>query len=473
MICYEIYAGHSVSILMKTGEKEMVISIKEKGAMGDGETINTEIIQGCIDLCYASGGGTVLVEGGVYVTGTLYMKSNVRLEIDQSAVLLASPDISHYGTDTHYNRYRNEHNIDRCWIYAEEQENFSIGGRGMLDGNAEKFPNEGSIYRPMMLRFLRCRNIRIDEIRLYHAAAWTTAFLDSSYIWVTNVEIKNSQNYNGDGLDFDGCAHVFVRGCSITGTDDNLCLQAGNSQYPTEHVHISDCEFTSLCAGIRIGMKSIGDIRNVTITNCTMRNIWREGIKIECSEGGSISDIAVSNIAMRNVRRPLFVLLNNRFRPDDYGSSIELSQMPEIGKMERLLFCGITIYDEDEMKNTHYRFGNDIMGSPRFNGIRLDAEENHKIKDVVIRDLFYVAVGGVKQEEIPADYPCVLDMKQHEDKKVSENYYPDFSRTACMDIRNVDNLHISGVTFKVKQPDERPIYLMEGCGDGKWEIKND
>ena len=55
MICYEIYAGHSVSILMKTGEKEMVISIKEKGAMGDGETINTEIIQGCIDLCYASG----------------------------------------------------------------------------------------------------------------------------------------------------------------------------------------------------------------------------------------------------------------------------------------------------------------------------------------------------------------------------------------------------------------------------------
>lgn len=76
----------------------------------------------------------------------------------------------------------------------------------------------------------------------------------------------------------------------------------------------------------------------------------------------------------------------------------------------------------------------------------------------------------MKKEEIPADYPCVLDMRDHEDKKVSENYYLDFSRTSCMDIRNVDNLHIYGVTLKVKKPDGRPIYLLEGCGEGKWEI---
>ncbi len=101
----------------------MIINIKEKGAVGDVDTCNTEIIQECINLCCEAGGGTVLVEGGVYVAGTLYIKSGVRLEIDQSAILLASPDISQYGTDTHYNRYRNEHNIDRCWIYAQEQEN--------------------------------------------------------------------------------------------------------------------------------------------------------------------------------------------------------------------------------------------------------------------------------------------------------------------------------------------------------------
>ena len=98
----------------------------------------------------------------------------------------------------------------------------------------------------------------------------------------------------------------------MNGTDDNLCLQASDREHPIENVHISDCQFTSICAGIRIGLKSIGDIHDVVISNCTFRNIWREGIKIESSEGGSITDISISNVVMRNVRRPLFFLLNNR-----------------------------------------------------------------------------------------------------------------------------------------------------------------
>lgn len=83
--------------------------------------------------------------------------------------------------------------------------------------------------------------------------------------------------------------HVWVRGCYIDGTDDNLCLQS--SGLPVQDVHISDCAFTSVCAGIRIGLKSIGEISNVVISNCTMRNVRREGIKLECTEGGSITDV--------------------------------------------------------------------------------------------------------------------------------------------------------------------------------------
>lgn len=249
------------------------------GAVADGHSKDTAAVQAAIDAAAAQG-GTVRLAGGTFVCGTLYLKSNVALEITNSATLLASPDIADYGTDTHHNRYRNEPELDRCFLFAQDAENVTICGSGVIDGNAAAFPNAGSIYRPMLLRVLRCRNVRVQNLRLLNAAAWATAFLDSDFIWATDLHIENHRNYNGDGLDFDSCRHVWVRGCYIDGTDDNLCLQS--SGLPVQDVHISDCAFTSVCVGIRIGLKSIGEISGVVISNCTMRNIWREGIKLEC-----------------------------------------------------------------------------------------------------------------------------------------------------------------------------------------------
>lgn len=426
-------------------------------------TNDQEAIQSAIDECYANGGGTVLFARGVYRSGGLYLRSNVFLEISHAATLGAYGEIRCYGEDVHHNRYRNECDLDRCWIYAEDAENIGIRGGGTLDGHAELFPNEGSIYRPMMLRFLRCRNIHISDVHLYNAASWTTAFLDSEYIWARGVDIQNEKRYNGDGLDFDGCRKVYISDCNICGTDDNLCLQAGSEAYPVEDIHITNCSFSSVCAAIRIGLKSIGRISNVVISNCTMRNVWREGIKIECTEGGAITDIAVSNLTMHNVTRPLFVILNNRFVPEDLGNSIELKEMPEIGIMENLLFESLIITDDEEMKRVHRRFGDDVMGSPVFHGIRFDAEDEHPINTVILKNINYTGIGGVKKKQIPKEYPRVLDKKKNPDAVVSENYYPDWSRTAFLDMRNIRNLLLESVVLKKKRPDERENVILERC----------
>lgn len=441
----------------------MMWNVADYGAVGDGKTINTEAIQRAIDVCHEAGGGTVLITGGKFLCGTLFMKSNVTLKIAQDAILKASPDIADYAENTHHNRYRNEKALDRCFLYGEDLENIGIIGNGMIDGNSEAFPNEGSIYRPMLLRLLRCREIHMEDIKLCNAAAWTTAFLDSSYIWVSRVYIHNEKRYNGDGLDFDGCAHVFVEGCSITGTDDNLCLQSGNREYPVKDIHINNCEFTSLCAAIRIGLKSIGDIYNVVISNCTMNRVWREGIKIECTEGGRISDIAIQNVVMRDVTRPIFMILNNRFKTDDYGSSVELTEMPEIGTMENIMITNLTATDSEEMKKVHYRFRDDIMGEPRFNGIRIDAEEHHPIRGITLQNIRYRSIGGVKKTDIPKAYPKVLDQLLYPGEETSENYYPNWSRAAFMDIRNVQELFLDNVQFSSVEQDEREPYFIEEC----------
>lgn len=55
----------------------MVYNIRRNGALGDGKTVNTRIIQNTIDQCHLAGGGTVLIEDGIYVSGTLFLHSNV------------------------------------------------------------------------------------------------------------------------------------------------------------------------------------------------------------------------------------------------------------------------------------------------------------------------------------------------------------------------------------------------------------
>ncbi len=434
----------------------MIIELLKKDLHND----DTAAVQAAIDAA-ARCGGRVILRDGVFLCGTLYLKSNVSLEIDGSAVLMAHPDIRRYGTDTHHNRYRNEPELDRCFIFAENAENIEICGGGIIDGNAEAFPNEGNIYRPMMIRFLRCHGIRVHDVRLYNSASWTTAFLDSKNIFISGVDIKNNKNYNGDGLDFDGCSHVFVTGCSICGTDDNLCLQS--SGLPMRDVHISNCSFTSLCAGVRIGLKSIGEISNVYVSHCTMENVWREGIKIECSEGGSISNVNVCDIDMKNVTRPVFILLNNRFEPNDLGSSLELLEMPAIGRMSDITISDIRAADTGEMLNTHRRFGDDIMGSPRFAGIRVDAERRHPITNLTMANITYKFIGGVRLADIPVDYPEVVDRLRDTSTASSENYYPDWSRAAFADIRNVYNLTLKNINCMAIHPDERAGYIVENC----------
>lgn len=75
------------------------------GLIGDGKSLDTSAIQRSIDTCAAQGGGTLSFPPGRYLSGPLFLKSGVRLFLDQDARLLASPERELYQASSQNQKY--------------------------------------------------------------------------------------------------------------------------------------------------------------------------------------------------------------------------------------------------------------------------------------------------------------------------------------------------------------------------------
>ena len=283
--------------------------VRSFGAVGDGQTLDTRSLQTAIDQCNAAGGGTVLVAGGRYLTGTLYLRSNVCLRVESGAVILGSTRIADYATDTDRSMYRGEPIMDRCLIFAKDARNISIEGHGSIDGQGKSFPEPGDSRknRPKLIRLLGCSRLRIRDITLQAPASWTSEWRYCSDIAVDGITIFSRANMNGDGLDFDGCANVRVSNSTFDTSDDSICLQTSLVEKPCRDVIITNCHFSSRWAGIRIGLLSRGDFENIVVSNCTFRDHNDSGLKIQMCEGAEMKNMIFSNLVMKNVPRPVFL----------------------------------------------------------------------------------------------------------------------------------------------------------------------
>lgn len=364
---------------------ESLFDIREYGASAAEGFINTLPIQKAIDACSDSGGGVVLVAAGRYETGTIYLKDNVTLHVAEGAVLLGSADINDYATDTHKNIYANEAHMDRCLIFARNARNIAIEGKGAIDGQGqtENFPNTNGSHRPMLLRFFECKHLGMRDIHLVNPASWTSAWLYCEDIVVEDVRIESLVNWNGDGLDFDGCSGVRVRGCSFNTSDDAICLQASRAGHPCKDIIISDCIMVSKWAGIRIGLSSLGDFENVVVTNCIFRDISDAGLKIQMCEGGVMTNMLFSNLVMQNVPRPVFMTFN-RFR-----MGVDTPQdTPPMNFMGNMQFSNIHV---DNSK---------LVGVPC--GFVLSGVPGHSIENIIFHNIFLRLPGGGAAEEASA-----------------------------------------------------------------------
>src|SRR5215210_8386876 len=110
--------------------------ITKYGAAAGGKSDCTAAIRKAVEACNRAGGGRVVVPAGVFLTGAIRLKSNVNLHVSEGATLRFSPDPTKY-LPVVLTRFEGIECMNYSpLIYALDQENVAVTGKGTLDGSA-------------------------------------------------------------------------------------------------------------------------------------------------------------------------------------------------------------------------------------------------------------------------------------------------------------------------------------------------
>ncbi|WP_081716667.1 glycoside hydrolase family 28 protein [Asticcacaulis sp. AC460] len=318
---------------------------------GDTKGLATKAIQGAIDAAAVSG-GTVRLSQGDYVSGTLDLKSNVRLEVAKGARLLGSLDLTDYPERMAKRPTVMDSNMgmNQSLIFAEGCENISLCGEGEIDGRGHNFKGDETIHgtpgRPFLIRVIDCRRIHIHGITLKDSPCWMQNYLNCDDLLVEHMTVENQANFNNDGIDIDGCRRVIVRDCFISSGDDAICFK-GAAQRPGENILIERCKLYTSCNAVKYGTDSQSVLRNVLVRHCeiggvseAMRRIKTvdadSGFSWEMVDGGLAENLLAHDIHIVRARSPFFLRLENRGRVRPEQSK------PGIGRLRRIVFDRIT-----------------------------------------------------------------------------------------------------------------------------------
>jgi polygalacturonase len=392
-------------------------NVRDFGAVGDGNNLDSPAIDRAIEAAAKAGGGTVHVPAGTYLSGSIHFKSNIHLLIDTGATILGAPQSLNAYDETEafpgiaYQDGGHTY-FHNSLIWGENLTNVFITGHGMINGgglvrdakildemcgyNHFQTPNTKT-YPPVRIgnksiALKLCKNVVIRDITIFHGGHFAILVTGCDNLTIDNVTLDT----NRDGMDIDCCRNTMVSNCRINSpTDDGLCPKStyalGEARI-TENLTIVNCQVSGFVEGtlidgtmkpakngfgrIKFGTESSGGFRNCTVANCTFRSC--HGLALEEVDGGILENITINNITMMDVRDyAIYLTTGNRNRTPNLTTN---------SRMRNILISNVIIDGVDKMS------GIQIMGLPeqpleciRLENIRLSSKGGGTTKDAAIR----------------------------------------------------------------------------------------
>lgn len=299
-------------------------NVRDYGATGQKEQLATQAIQKTIDECGKAGGGEVLLPAGDYTSGTLHLRSHVRLHLDSGATLYGSKLESEFSTD--------------ALLLGEDVDNITIDGRGVINGQSEydwrmnviddayirdnqkaaeaagvplmrSFPKEmdhRKIY-PHMIKLIRCKDIRVAGISIINSPSWTFYPYDCDRLRIDGIYIHTDQKLGvwADGIDPNSCRDVVIANSTIETGDDAIVFystpEAGGPPKACENITVTNCRLSSSSSAIKFCDGNQVAVRNVTISNCVVTHSNR-GIAFMVYDGGVVENVVIADLTINTNR---------------------------------------------------------------------------------------------------------------------------------------------------------------------------
>lgn len=321
-------------------------NVRNYGAKGDGKTLDSPAINAAIEDAASDGGGQVYLPAGIYLSGSIRLKSNIDLHLAPGCIILAAPaEMKAYDESESFGGFPEYQDGGHTYfhnslIWAEGESNISITGHGMIDGegltrmDTERAGNlqGGSIGTgDKAIALKKCRQVTLRDFKVYRGGHFAIIMTGCDLSTLDNLTIDT----NRDGIDIDCCKYLTMTNCKVnTPHDDAIVLKSSYAlKKPVicEHIAVSNCNITGykcgtlldgtyvpekvnwVCGRFKLGTESNGGYRNISLTNSTF--MYSSGLAFEVVDQGIMENIVVSNISMSHVHHyPIYITTGCRNR---------------------------------------------------------------------------------------------------------------------------------------------------------------
>ena len=332
---------------------DVAYNVMNFGAVGDGIFKNTEAFRAAIEECHNNGGGRVEVPKGVYLSGPIHLKSNVNFHLADGAEIRFSKEKTDYLPIVHTSYEGVEMMNYSPLIYAKNQTNIALTGKGTLNGQADNtnwWPwsgkdiygyvegdpkqadtinlptlrimnengvpvkdrvfGEGHHFRPAFFQPFDCTNVLVKDVTFTNAPFWVMHPLKCSNVTIDGVTVR-SHGPNNDGCDPEYSKNVLIKNCVFDTGDDCIAIKSGRNNdgrrvaIASENIIVENCQMKDGHGGVVMGSEISAGVRNVFVRNCTMDspNLERAiRIKTNTLRGGFVENVFVKNIEVGQVK---------------------------------------------------------------------------------------------------------------------------------------------------------------------------